>query len=88
MNIKKYFKEENYIHYSNCHEDFLMLKKYLNNNEKEILSIASGLDNSLAFLVNDKVHVLAFDNNPSQIALGELKKTAIKVLDYDEFLMK
>ena len=87
MNIKKYFKEENYIHYSNCHEDFLMLKKYLNNNEKEILSIASGLDNSLAFLVNDKVHVLAFDNNPSQIALGELKKTAIKVLDYDEFLI-
>lgn len=87
MNIKKYFKEENYIHYSNCHEDFLMLKKYLNNNEKEILSIASGLDNSLAFLVNDNVHVTAFDNNPSQIALGELKIAAIKTLDYEEFLI-
>lgn len=87
LNIKKYFKEENYIHYSNCHEDFLMLKKYLSNHEKEILSIASGLDNSLAFLVNDNVHVVAFDNNPSQVALGELKKTAIKVLDYEEFLI-
>ena len=87
LNIKEYFKEENYIHYSNCHEDFLMLKKYLNPNTKEVLSIASGLDNSLSFLVDDNVHVLAFDNNPSQIALCHLKATAIKCLSYEEFLI-
>lgn len=87
MNIKKYYKEENYIHYSNCHEDFLMLKKYLKNDEKEILSIASGLDNSLAFLVNENVHVTAFDNNPTQVALGQLKIAAIKALDYEDFLV-
>lgn len=87
MNIKKYYKEENYIHYSNCHEDFLMLKKYLKPGAKRVLSIASGLDNSLAFLVNSDVKVVAFDNNPSQIFLCKLKLEGIKHLSYEDFLI-
>ena len=54
----KYFKEPNYIHYSNCHEDVLQLKKYLPTHTKRVLSIASALDNSLALLENDEIKEL------------------------------
>ncbi|MDE7384665.1 MAG: BtaA family protein, partial [Anaeroplasmataceae bacterium] len=75
----KYFKEPNYIHYSNCHEDVALLKKYILKDSKRILSIASALDNSLAFLENDEVEVLAIDSNPSQVYLSKLKIAAITV---------
>lgn len=87
LKLSDYYKEENYIHYSNCHEDFLLLKKYIKPETKEILSIASGLDNSLSFLVNDNVHVYAFDYNPIQIFLGKLKICGIEFLSYEEFLV-
>ncbi|MDE7264089.1 MAG: BtaA family protein [Anaeroplasmataceae bacterium] len=82
-----YFKEKNYIHYSNCHEDFLLLKRYIPAHAKKILSIASALDNSLAFLENDEVEVLAVDSNLSQVYLSNLKITAIRLLSYKEFLI-
>ncbi len=87
MKIRDYYKEKDYIHYSNCHEDFLMLRPYLSLNDREILSVASGLDNSLAFLTNDNVHVDAFDFNPAQVCLCRLKKAAVSLLEYDEFLI-
>ncbi|MDE6047138.1 MAG: BtaA family protein [Anaeroplasmataceae bacterium] len=83
----KYFKEPNYIHYSNCHEDVLQLKKYMPPHTRRILSIASALDNSLAFLENDEVEVLAIDSNPSQVYLSKLKIAAIKHLSYNDFLI-
>ena len=64
-----------------------MLKRYIPQDAKRILSIASGLDNSLAFLEQDDVEVLAIDSNPSQVYLSRLKATAIKHLEYEEFLM-
>ena len=85
--IKKYYKEENYIHYSNVHEDFDLLYSYFKPPYKDVLSIASGLDNSLGFLINDNVIVHAFDMNPSQIYLGNLKIKAIKYLNYNDYLI-
>lgn len=64
-----------------------MLKKYLQPGTKRILSIAGGLDNSLAFLENEDIEVLAIDSNPSQVYLSRLKVAAIKYLSYIEFLI-
>lgn len=86
LNLKDYYKEKNYIHYSNCHEDFLLLKKYLKPGTETILSVASGLDNSLSFLVQDNVKVFAFDFNPSQVYLGKLKIAAIENFSYEKML--
>lgn len=85
--MKKYYKEEEYIHYSNCHEDVLMLLRHLSSKDKKVLSVASALDNSLAFLTNDKVMVDAFDFNITQVHLCELKKEAIRNLTQEEFLL-
>lgn len=141
VKLSDYYKEPNYIHYSNCHEDFLLLKKYMtrlqqgkmnldlqkgteqnvqkwiplsfamqNSSWQEpnvnsialnlpagternveiplsVLSVGSGLDNSLAFLVDDNVKVYAFDFNPSQVKLGLLKIEAIKKFSYEELLV-
>ena len=87
MKLAEYYKEKDYIHYSNCHEDFLLLNKYFSNEHKTVLSVASGLDNSLAFLVHDGVKVFAFDYNPSQVYLGKLKKCAIEHFTYKQFLI-
>ncbi|MBP5568965.1 MAG: DUF3419 family protein [Treponema sp.] len=87
MNLSEYYLEENYIHYSNCHEDYLLLDKYIKSNTKEVLSVASALDNSLSFLVHKNVKVHAFDFNPSQVKLGKLKICAIKDLTYKNFLV-
>ncbi len=86
MKLTDYYNEPNYIHYSNCHEDFLLLKKYLKPETKEILSVGSALDNSLSFLTKDDVKVHAFDFNPSQVYLGKLKICGITHLNYEEFL--
>lgn len=86
MSVKAYYKEKEYIHYSNCHEDFEMLYGYLKDSYTEILSVASALDNSLGFLVKDGAHVVAFDYNITQIYLCRLKKTAIELLSREEFL--
>lgn len=76
-----------YIRYANCWEDAGML---LRNTKplagERILSIASGGDNSLAFLAFDPAEVVAFDLNPAQLYLTELKQVAIKNLQYEEVL--
>jgi len=84
LKIKDYYKSKYYIHYSNCHEDANMVLRYANN-PKIVLSIASGLDNSLAMLCLNPDRVVCVDNNPAQIYLCNLKKIGIKYLSYDEF---
>lgn len=86
MKLSDYYKEENYIHYSNCHEDFALLWKYVTPEMGEVLSVASGLDNSLGFLAQDNLKVHAFDFNPSQVYLGQLKIEAIRTFEWEEML--
>ena len=84
---KKYYKSNNYIHYSNCHEDVNMI---INNTDvvvENVLSIASGGDNSFACLLLNPKRVVCIDTNPSQVYLVKLKKAAIKYLDYEEYLV-
>lgn len=87
MKITDYYKEENYIHYSNCHEDAKLLLQGITKENCNILSICSALDNSLTLLLSNPKRVLAIDSNPTQIYLAKLKKTAIKYLNYTEFLI-
>ncbi len=87
MKIGDYYKEKYYIHYCNCHEDANFVMKNIANSPKKILSIASALDNSLALLLLDPQEVVAIDSNPTQIYLCELKKCAIKYLEYEEYLI-
>lgn len=87
MKIKNYYKEKEYIHYSNCHEDALFLLNNVSNTPKQILSIASALDNSLALLLLNPDKITAIDFNSSQIYLCNLKKCGIKHLSYHEFLI-
>lgn len=86
MKISEYYKEKEYIHYSNCHEDFDLLSSYFRSGDRKILSVASALDNSLGFLARGDVTVEAFDYNITQVYLCRLKKTAIAELDREEFL--
>lgn len=86
MKISKYYKINPYIHYSNCHEDAGMILK-IANKPKAILSIASAGDNSFACLLLNPEKVVSIDTNITQVYLAELKKTAIKYLSYDEFLI-
>ena len=87
MKIKEYYKEEQYIHYSNCHEDSAFMLEQIKNNPKKILSIASALDNCLAMLLLDPDEIVAIDSNDTQIYLCKLKKCGIKYLDYESFLV-
>ena len=87
LKIKNYYKNNPYIHYSNCHEDANMIINNANQNIKNILSIASGGDNSFACLLLNPQKVTAIDTNITQIYLVELKKTAIKYLEYNEYLV-
>ena len=86
MKIKDYYKEEQYIHYSNCHEDIDFMLSHIERKPKSILSIASALDNSLSMLLLDPDEIVAIDSNDTQIYLCNLKKCAIEHLDYDSFL--
>lgn len=86
MKIKDYYKSKVYIHYSNCHEDANMIIKNVKNEVKNILSIASGGDNSFACLLLNPDKVVAIDTNISQVYLVKLKQIAIKYLSYEEYL--
>ncbi len=76
-----------FIRYANCWEDTALL---IGNTKPEsgahILSIASAGDNSLAFLAHAPQSVVAFDINPTQLFLTELKQVAIKHLTRIEVL--
>ena len=87
LKIENYYKRNAYIHYSNCHEDANMIIKNANVNIKNILSIASGGDNTFACLLLKPERVVAIDSNITQVYLVKLKQTAIKYLDYQEFLI-
>lgn len=75
------------ISYSQCWEDHSLVAQALEiNSEDDVLSIASGGDNSLALLLDDPRSVTAIDFNPAQIHLVELKVTAMRHLNYEEFV--
>lgn len=86
MKVKKYYKIKPYIHYSNCHEDANMIINNANKKVENVLSIASGGDNSFACLLLNPSSVICIDTNITQIYLVELKKIAIKYLSYKEYL--
>lgn len=54
--------------------------------EDDVISIASGGDNSFALLLNNPRSLTVVDSNPLQIYLVELKMRAIQILDYDDFV--
>lgn len=84
--VKKYYKEDIYIHYSNCHEDANMIINNSIKNINTVLSIASGGDNSFACLLLNPSKVVCIDSNLSQVFIVTLKKTAVKYLSYEEYL--
>ena len=84
--IKKYYKVNPYIHYSNCHEDANMIINNSRQNIDSVLSIGSGGDNSFACLLLNPKKVVCIDSNISQVYLVLLKKAAIKHLSYNEYL--
>ncbi len=77
----------NIIRYANCWEDADVLLQHLaiESNDK-IISVASGGDNSFSMLITDNVLVHAIDINPLQLYVCEIKKHAIKALDYESYL--
>ena len=87
MKIQAYYKQSQYIHYSNCHEDTEFVLQQIQNNPKKILCIASALDNALAMLLLNPEEVVAIDSNDTQVYLCRLKKCAIEHLEYEDFLI-
>lgn len=74
-----------FIRYANCWEDPEVLLKGLKMEKgKRILSIASAGDNSFSLLTTEPEMVVAFDLNPTQLYLVELKKLAIQQLSREE----
>lgn len=75
-----------YVRYANVWEDADVLCQALQPAAgKRILSIASGGDNSFA-LAADGAEVVAVDLSPAQLAVVELKRAAIRALDYAALL--
>ena len=75
----------NIIHYSQCWEDPTTLIKALRiSPEDNVISIASGGDNTLALLLENPKSITAIDSNPAQIYLCELKIKAIHEKVYGE----
>lgn len=75
------------IRYTNCWEDADVLLEGLKPEEyKRFLSIASAGDNSFSLLVSNPELVVAVDVNQNQLFLVELKREAIRHLEYEEVL--
>jgi len=76
-----------FIRYANCWEDPDILLKGLNPQPgSRILSVGSAGDNSFSLLTTNPEFVIAVDISKPQLHLIELKKVAIKNLEYDEYL--
>ncbi len=75
-----------FVRYANCWEDAELLLGAASLDGARCLSICSAGDNSLSLLAANPSEVVAFDLNPAQIALGELKRAAMRALGYEEFL--
>lgn len=79
--------KKNIIRYANCWEDAdLLLSSLSIQRGDKVLSVGSGGDNSFALLSNAPSLVVAIDINPIQLHVIELKKAAIKTLNYTTFL--
>ena len=77
----------NKIRYAQCWEDPSLNSEALKINEGDhVVSIAAGGDNCFALLLDDPEFIAGVDINPVQIAFCEIKKLAIKQMDYDDFL--
>lgn len=75
-----------YIRYANVWEDADVLCAALRPAQgTRILSIASAGDNAFA-LAAEGAHVVAVDLSAAQLALVELKRAAIRALDYEDLL--
>lgn len=75
------------ISYSMCWEDPLILLEGLNLSDKDdVLSIVSGGENVLAILLQKPNSLTGIDFKKEQIYLTKLKITAIKNLDFEEFV--
>ncbi len=75
------------IYYAQCWEDADILIKALSIEPNDnILSIASGGDNTFALLLQNPAKIIAIDKNPLQLHLVELKMMAISHFQYTEFL--
>ena len=75
------------IRYANCWEDpELLLESFDICSNSKCISIASAGDNSLSLLIKNPQVIYAVDLSIPQIACCELKKYAIKFLNYEEFL--
>ena len=75
------------IRYAQCWEDPRTVNDALAvTSEDDIISIASGGDNTFALLLNNPRSLTAIESNPSQIFLVELKMRAIQKLDYADFI--
>lgn len=76
-----------FIRYSNCWEDADILLEALDTGKgKNLISIASSGDNSLALLLTDPALVVAVDLNLKQLACLELRVAAFKCLEYEDIL--
>jgi len=74
------------IHYAQCWEDPRTLEEALAVTPgDDVVSIASGGDNTLALLLKGPRSVMAVDRSPAQIHLVELKLRSIEHLSYEEF---
>ncbi len=75
-----------FIRYANCWEDpQLLIDSLRPETGRQILSIASAGDNALS-LIAGGARVIATDLNPAQIACVELRREAIRLLDYSQFI--
>ena len=76
----------NNLVYNTCWEDPRLDRVALDfKSDDNVLVITSAGCNALDYSLTDPSHVYAVDMNPRQNALLELKKSAIKNLDYDQF---
>ena len=80
-------KSRSTLQYANCWEDAdLLLDRIGDIRGKRVLSISSGGENSLSLLSGRPDLLAVVDRNPAQIFLFELKRTAMRTLDREEFL--
>jgi len=76
-----------FVRYANVWEDATVLAKALQIQKGEkLLSIASAGDNCFYLLKDDPEIAVAVDLSEVQLYLVELKKTAIRILDYEDVL--
>lgn len=75
------------IRYAQCWEDPRALEDALElSPDDDVVSIASGGDNTFALLLKGPRSVTAVDRDPAQLHLIELKIRSVEHLDYEEFV--